>query len=447
MQFLGLEILSRERRETVIGDILNEKYWKPSGIMTGSGVVVNADNALKVAAVYACVRVISETLASLPFVLYRKTDGNSRERATDDPLYRIFNARPNSYMTRFEFIELMLWHLLLRGNFYALIVKNARNQVKQLVPLNPDRVSIRWNEDRTYLVYRVTDDKGKPQDYDADRILHVRGHTDDGICGKGPIQVARERIGGALAIDQYSDASFANGVQLTGVLEHPEQLDDETSKRISDSFQKAYGGPKNAGKIAVLEEGMKFSQISMTNKDAEFVASKENSVTEIARIFRVPPHMIADLRRATFSNIEHQSIDFVVHTIRPWAVRIEQACSRAFELEDRGDFFVEFLLDALLRGDLKSRFDAYNVAINNGMMKWNEVREKENMNPLPWGDATLIPLNSRPISSKEDLAKEPAASSSSTANEPTTSPTDSSNDSPADGGSDGNSQMGDGQDG
>ena len=226
--------------------------------------------------------------------------------------------------------------------------------------------------------------------------MHIRGLSSDGVTGLNPIELFRESVALGLAYEEYSARLFGNGANLQGVLETPQAMSDTALKRFREMWQQNYGGLANSGKTAILENGMKWQAIGMRPADAEFIASRKFQVTEIARIFRVPPHMLADLERATFSNIEHQSLEFIRDTIRPWLVRWEQALTRdLIPAEDRDKYFVEFLIDGLMRGDLKSRYDSYAIGRNNGWLSANDIRRLENMNPLPpeQGDVYLIPLN------------------------------------------------------
>lgn len=386
----------------------DESFWRGVSTASRSGVAVNPTTAVQVAAVNAAVRLLSETIASLPLILYRRLPDGGRERAYDHPLYSILHSSPNNWMTRLEWMEIMVRHLLLRGNGYSQIVEQA-GEIVALNPLHPDMMTVSWSKDQKRVVYRYHAN-GRTTAFLADQILHFRGPTDDGLLGKSPIQEAKDVIGNALALDQYQSYFYANGVRTSGVLEHPGALTDETAKRISESFASAYSGASNSGKVVVLEEGMKFSTVSVSPKDAEFLAVRKFSVAEIARIFRVPPHMIGDLENATFSNIEHEGISFVVHSIRPTTVRLEQAIDKSLLAGDsKEEYFVEFLLDGLLRGDTAARFAAYQIGLQNGIYKFNDVCRMENLNPLPWGEATMVPLNMKIISSKEDLKADPAA--------------------------------------
>lgn len=404
MRFPGISVSIIEqplaRRSADEG--FREEYWTSAIATASSGVVVTPATAKRNAAVYACGRVYCETLASLPLLLYRRLGGSSdRERATEDPLYALLNARPNNFQTRFEFVELLVNHLLFRGNFYALKSLTGRGDVTALIPLNPDMVHVevtRGEAGATSLQYRLTNANGVAT-FPASQVLHVKNHSEDGYIGKSVIELAREAIGTALALDRQSNASFSNAARLSGILEHPQILSEEAAQRISKSWKDAYAGTANAGAVAILEEGMSFKPVSMTNADAQFIQSREFQLSEIARIFRMPPHMIQDLSKATYSNIEHMSINFVTHTIRPMAVRIEMALMRDLLPEGkREDYFVEFLLDALMRGDAQSRGEFYSKMFSIGAYSINRILAKENENGIGEdGDKHFVPVNMVPI--------------------------------------------------
>lgn len=407
MRFLGLDIVGKNVPSRRAANIFDESYWegKEIGLATTSGARVTPATAMQVSAVNAAVRVIAETIASLPLILYRKGKDGNKARATEHPLYSLLHDCPNDWMTRFEWIELMGRHLLLRGNGYSKIVLQGVTPIS-FQPLHPDNMTLRWIQKgkERYLQYEYNE--GGRREI-LKNVIHWRGPSEDGGRGRGPIQEAREVVGNAVSLDAYQNYFYANSARMSGVLKHPAALNDESAERISKSFREAYTGASNSGKIAVLEEGMEFQSISMTPKDAEFVAAKKLSIRDIARIFRVPPHMIGDLEDATFSNIEQESISFVVHTIRPWTVRIEQALMRCLLSEDeQKEYYIEFLLDGLLRGDIKSRYEAYQIGLQNGFLMLDEVREKENLNSLEWGKMSMIPFNMRPIQSLDDLRKE-----------------------------------------
>ena len=383
-----------------------------SGPATATGIRVNADTAMRFTAVYAAVRILAETVATLPLIVYRRTENDGKERATDYFLYRLLHDQPNEEQTSVEFREMLQGHLALRGNAFAQIDRRMGLPAR-LVPLHPDRVDVERGRDGE-LLYRVRPDSGSPYTLSQRRgeVLHVRALSPDGVTGLNPIELFREAIALGLAYEEYSGRLFGNGANINGVLETPQAMSDEALGRFRKLWQQNYGGVGNAGKTAILEQGMKWQAIGIAPKDAEFIVSRKFQITEIARVFRVPPHMLADLERATFSNIEHQSLEFVRDTIRPWLVRWEQALTRdLIPPEDRGSYFVEFLIDGLMRGDLKSRYDSYAIGHNNGWLSANDIRRLENMNPLPpgQGDVYLIPLNMVPAGTASPAAADDPA--------------------------------------
>ena len=356
---------------------------------TLSGERVDEKSALQISTVYACVRLLAETVASLPLHLYKFTDtGAGKERATEHPLYKILYRQANPEMTSFSFREAMMMHLLLWGNAYAQIVRDGKNGILGLYPLLPENVEIdrAENGDLFYTYHAYTDEVPGEHNRDIifqrDEILHIPGLGFNGLVGFSPIAMMKNALGTTLAVEKYGSAFFKNGAQPSGVLEHPGVLKDP--KKIRDNWMNAYGGAGNAHRVAVLEEGMSYKPISLPPEDSQFLSTREFGVEEICRIFRVPPHMVQDLKRATFNNIEHQSIDFVMHTIMPWLVRIEQAIIKDVLIEEEQDhYFPKFNVDGLMRGDYKSRMDGYAVGFANGFLSPNDIRRLENMDLIP----------------------------------------------------------------
>jgi len=353
---------------------------------THAGVNLNEHTALNLAAVWAAVRVISEDTATIPLPLYRRLDGGGKERAMDRKLYRLLHDQPNAEMTAVNFREALTAHVLVWGNAYAEIERNGLNEPLALWPLPPNRViperAARTNE----LIYRIKRDDGTDVILMPNDILHVPGLSFDGIKGYSVIQKARESLGVAAAAEQYAATFFGKGGRPGIVLEHPKGLSQEASDRIKADWKRLFGGPEASNEIAVLEEGMTLHDFGIPQRDMQFLDQRKFSVTEIARWFRIPPHKIMDLERATFSNIEHQAIDYVVSTLRPWLVRWEQELNRKLipGLE-RNRFFFEHLIDGLLRGDALTRAQSLQVQFQNGALNPDEWRELENRNPLPNG--------------------------------------------------------------
>ncbi|MDD3897690.1 MAG: phage portal protein [Syntrophomonadaceae bacterium] len=369
-------------RDKPIKNYLPSSFYSFFFGSTASGKTVNERTAMQTTAVYACVRILAETIASLPLNVYRSTD-NGKDKAIDHQLYNLLHDEPNPEMTSFVFRETLMSHLLLWGNAYAQIIRDGRGRVLALYPLLPDRMIVdRTTDGQLYYEYRK--DSGyvilRPED-----ILHIPGLGFDGLMGYSPIAMAKNAIGIAIATEEYGAKFFANGANPGGVLEHPGVVKDPA--RIRESWNAVYQGSGNAHRVAVLEEGMKFQSIGIPPEQAQFLETRKFQTEEICRIFRVPPHLVANLDKATFSNIEHQSISFVVHTIRPWLVRLEQGMNKALlSQSEKGQYFVGFVVDGLLRGDYSSRMQGYAIGIQNGFLSPNDVRTLENMNTIEHGD-------------------------------------------------------------
>ena len=364
---------------------------------SGSGKAVNATTAIQLSTVYACVRVISETVASLPLGVYEATDAGNR-KATDHPLYRLLHDEPNTEMTSFILREVMLGHLLLWGNSYCQIIRTGRNKITGLYPLLPDKMTVDRDKNGV-LTYTYSTASGQTVVLAPADVLHIPGLGFDGVMGYSPIALEKNAIGLGIASEEYGSKFFSNGARPSGILTHPNTV--KNPKALRESWNAAYGGSSNANRVAILEEGMRFEPIAIPNNEAQFLETRKFQVDEICRIFRVPRHLVGNLEHATFSNIEHQSIDFAVHTIRPWLVRIEQSMNRAlFSEQEKERFYVQFNIDGLMRGDYKSRMEGYAIARQNGWMSANDIRALENQNPIPanqGGDAYLVNGNMIPI--------------------------------------------------
>lgn len=356
---------------------------------SSSGKTVNEQTALQITAVYACVRILAETIASLPFHTYRYTS-SGKEKAMDHPIYYLLHSEPNPEMTSFVFRETLMGHLLLWGNAYAQIIRDGRGRVVSLYPLLPNKMLVNRN-DQGILYYQYEKD-GQTFLLRNYEVLHIPGLGFDGLIGYSPIAMAQNAIGMAIATEEYGAKFFANGANPGGVLEHPGVVKDPA--RIRESWNAVYQGSSNAHRVAVLEEGMKFQSIGIPPEQAQFLETRKFQINEIARIFRIPPHMIGDLEKSSFSNIEQQSLEFVMYTLDPWVVRWEQAMQRAlFSESEKRQYFVKFNVDGLLRGDYQSRMNGYAVGRQNGWLSSNDIRELENLNRIPaelGGDLYLI---------------------------------------------------------
>ena len=353
-----------------------------------SGKTVTERSAMQMTAVYSCVRILAEAIAGLPLQLYKYTDTGGKEKAIEHPLYLLLHDEPNPEMTSFIFRETLMTHLLLWGNAYAQIIRNGKNEVLSLYPLMPNRMTVDRDEHgRLYYSYQMQTDDGadmkqgtvvlSPQD-----VLHIPGLGFDGLVGYSPIAMAKNAIGLAIATEEYGSKFFANGATPGAVLEHPGLIKDP--EKVRESWNAAFRGSGNANKVAVLEEGMKYTPISIAPEQAQFLETRKFQIDEIARIFRVPPHMIGDLEKSSFNNIEQQSLEFVKYTLDPWVCRWEQAMNRSLLNEkEKSGYFIKFNVDGLLRGDYQSRMNGYAVGRQNGWLSANDIRELENMDQIP----------------------------------------------------------------
>jgi len=355
---------------------------------SAAGKIVNERTAMQTSAVYACVRILAETVASLPLHVYRYNEDGGQDRDPAHPLNPILRDEPNPEMTSFVFRETLMTHLLLWGNCFAQIIRDGRGRVLALYPLSPDKMDVdrASNGELVYTYYRDADETRRKMKSGGitlrrDEVLHIPALGFDGLIGYSPIAMAKNAVGMAMATEEYGASFFANGANPGGVLEHPTVVGDV--KRLKDSWQSQYGGAGNYNKVAVLEEGMKYHPISIPPEQAQFLETRKFQLNEIARIFRIPPHMIGDLEKSSFSNIEQQSLEFVKYTLDPWIVRWEQSLRQSLILpSEKTSVFVKFNLDGLLRGDYQTRMRGYATGIQNGYYSVNEVRKLENMNQL-----------------------------------------------------------------
>ena len=369
-----------------------------------AGKNVSERSAMQMTAVYACVRVLSEAVAGLPLHLYRYTDKGSKEKAVDHPLYFLLHNEPNNEMCSFVFRETMMTHLLLWGNAYAQIIRNGKGEVLALYPLMPDRMNVDRDESGNIVYeYMVSQEdapinSGSTVKLSPSEVLHIPGLGFDGTIGYSPIAMAKNAIGLAIATEEYGSKFFANGATPSGILEFPGTVKEP--ERVRESWNKGFGG-ENKHKVAILEQGMKYTPISISPNEAQFLETRKFQIDEIARIFRVPPHMIGDLEKSSFSNIEQQSLEFVKYTLDPWVVRWEQSIKRTLLLPDeKGVYFAKFNVDGLLRGDYQSRMNGYATARQNGWMSANDIRSLEQQDLIPdeeGGNLYLINGNMLPL--------------------------------------------------
>ncbi|PAD73678.1 phage portal protein [Paenibacillus campinasensis] len=407
MKTLRIPIISRwlEKRSES-SDLSNPKRWlyNALGIPYGNSIVVTERSAMRSTAVLTCVRILAETVASLPLPVYKRLKPRGRERVSH-PVGDLLQRRPNPRMTAFTFRETMMTHILLWGNCYAEIEYDGKGDIKALWPIPPHRVEHMETEAGDPF-FRVTTSDGKQHNVPFYAMFHIPGLGFDGKKGISVIQWAKRSIELALATEQFGADFFENGTNVGAVATHPGTLTDEAFERLKQSLREKYEGLGKAHRLMLLEEGMTFSKNTIPPNDAQFLETRKFQILEIARIFRVPPHMMADLERATFSNIEHQSTDFIVHSVRPWLIRWEQTINwKLFSETEQQRLFAEFLIEGYLRGDSAARAAFYKEMFNIGVYSQNDIREKENENPIPGGDRYFAPLNMIPLDLLDEYYK------------------------------------------
>ncbi len=392
-----------ERRATSIGggSISDPPGWLERLLLGNRDVEevpveINERNALSIPAVFACVRAISEDVAKLPIHVYRQTE-TGKERLRNHPLARLVRDRPNPHMSWFDLAATSTAHALTWGNGYVEIVRDGNGRPSELWPLEPDHVEVRRstvNPEEIVYIYNDPETGKRRTIFEVD-VLHVKGLGYDGLVGYSVIGWARKSLALTAAAEKFGSAFFGNSSLPKGVLEHPGVLGEEAQKNLRESWEKIHRGAGNYGRVAILEEGMKFNAITIPPEDAQFLETRQFQVPEVCRWFRMPPHKIADLTRATFSNIEHSSIEYVGDTLLPWLVRWEQEIRRKCFTGGEANLYVEFVTAALLRGDLKSRYDAYAIGRQWGWLSPDDVREFENLNPIEsdGGKIYLVPAN------------------------------------------------------
>lgn len=371
---------------------------------SSSGVMVNARTSLNLAAVYACVRLLAETIGSLPLNIYERVESGGKKLATAHPLYGLLHDEPNEQMSSLIWRETCQGHLGLWGNGYSEIERDGAGEIAAIWPVPADRTTVRRLNGRKIYIFRRPNNEEVTLD-DVD-VIHVPGLGYDGLIGYSPIDMARQVFGGALATQEFGNRFFANGANASGILTSDHELSDKAFAHLRESFAAKQSGLHNAHKPIILEDGTKWQAVSIPPENAQFLETRYFGIEEICRWYNVPPHMVQHLKDATFSNIENQAIQFVVYSIRPWLVRWEQELNRKlFRGEDRRRYFVQFNADGLLRGDTAARSTFYREQFMIGSITQNEIRALENRNPIPGGDTAYVPLN---MISAEAAAKAPA---------------------------------------
>ncbi|MDY6969978.1 MAG: phage portal protein [Spirochaetota bacterium] len=385
-------------------------YWpnifgKLFGTSSKAGVTVNSDTAMQSGAVYACIRVIAETIASLPLNIYKKNSDNSKEIAYDHPLNDILHNSPNAYQTAFEHREMKIGQMCLRGNSYDYILRNGK--ILGLIPLHPDKMRMLIKDGKIYYEYtnidlqeQETKDKtdtdllrpkgGEEKNiFRQEEIWHTKGLSTNGLMGVSPVSLAREAIGLSLATEEYGAKFFGNDARPGGILSTPGALSEDAAKRLVKQWESMHKGSGNAWKVAVLENDLKWQQIGMTNEDSQFLETRNYQIEEIARIFRVPAILIQHPDKTmTYKSSEQFMLSFVIHTIRPWLIRIEQSINKYLlsEKDRKKGYFAEHKIEGLLRGNIIDRYNAYAIGRQNKWLSANEIRALENMNPIEGGD-------------------------------------------------------------
>jgi HK97 family phage portal protein len=355
-----------------------------------SGVNVTPNSAMRFSAVLACVRILAESVASLPLHVYERLEGGGKRRANELPEYRILHDSPNDLMTSFIFRETLMSHACRWGNAFGYLEQDGAGRTLGILPLAPDRTQAHMLDGRKVITTTIA---GKPVTLPHSRVLHVFLLSADGINGVTPLQYIKQAVGLGMGAEESGARLFGNGFRMGGFLKHPKTLSDNARKHLKESFIGEHAGLSNSHKLALLEEGLDFVAGTVNPDDAQYLETRKFQITEIARAYRVPPHMLADLEKATFSNIEQQGMEFVVHTLRPWLVRWEQEINA--KMFPRGDYFAEFNVDGLLRGDATARSNFYRAMWGMGVLNPDEIREMENMNPQPGGQGKVyrVPLN------------------------------------------------------
>lgn len=397
-----------EKRYTITGGqtLTSLISWLTSGSETASGVEVTPEGSLSCTAVLAAVQRISESIAMLALPVYRRDAERSRKkkRAPDHPLYEILHDNPNPEITSIEFRSMMQASILVRGNGYAEIERDTYGNIRGLWPLRSDRMRVMRKGGKIWYLPTIN---GKEYALPKERVFHIKGFSTYGIVGLSLLETCKEAIGTAQAQEQYHGRFFGNNAQPRGVLEHPGHLSENASKNLRTSWEQVHTGLSNAHRVAILEEGMAFKQTGVSNEDAQMIAGRIFSIQEIARIFNIPPHLIGELTHATFTNIEHQGLEYVTFTLGPWLVRWEQRIGKdLFTPEERKIYFAEHLVDTLLRADAKTRGEFYRILWGLGSLSPNEIRDLENMNTQgDAGDKYYVPLNFTPV--EGDVAETP----------------------------------------
>ena len=353
-----------------------------------NSTTIDNDKALTLTAVWCAIRLLSESVSSLPCSVYTKQPNGDKVEDPKNRIYDLIKYRPNRYQNKITFFEYIMMSICTDGNSYVQIVRDGSGRPSQLIPISPDTVDVVINDGE--LFYQI-DSVGI---LDSADVLHFKTLTDNGIDGISPIDQCKKALSWAINLEEYGDTFFKNGAKPSSVLSTDRALSEQAIERLKNSFSNTYAKLKNSNSTIILEEGLSFTPISISPEQAQFLSSRQFSIEEVARIFNIPPHMLKDLSKSSFNNIEMQSQEFVTYTLMPYITRIENEMNyKLFRSNDVGKTFIEFNVNGLLRGDVKTRNEAYKTAITNGYMSINEVRQKENLNSIEGGDKHFMQLN------------------------------------------------------
>lgn len=387
-------LLHKSTSERTITNSRELSDFIQGGVNSLSGVSVTPATASKFAPVFACIKVLSEGVGQLPLNLFERTGEDTKRKARSHPLFRILHDEPNDYQTAQEFWEMCVAHVALAGNFYGYVNEStATGKILEILPLQPAAVEPVQDEDYT-IRYKVTFPNSDQDVLDSSQVLHIKGLSFDGITGVSNITHARNSIGLGMATETHGSKLFSNGANPGGILSTDSQLKKEQIELLRGEWDKIHGGAPNSHKTAILQGGLKWAQVGLSSDDAQFLETRKFQRSEIAGIFRVPLHMIGDLERATFTNIEHQGLEFVVYSLMPYIRRIEQRISKQLlKSKDKERYYPKFNVNGLLRGDMKTRGQFYRSMFNMGALSPNEIRKLEDFNPRDGGDEYFVPLN------------------------------------------------------
>jgi len=349
---------------------------------------LDTDKALTLTAVWCAIRLLSESVSSLPCSVYTKQPNGDKIEDSNNRIYNLIKYRPNNYQNKITFFEYIMMSICTAGNSYVQILRDGSGKPIQLIPISPDDVTVVINEGE---LFYQTDGAGV---LDAADMLHFKTLTDNGIDGISPIDQCKNALSWGLNVEEFGNTFFKNGAKPSSVLATDRALSEQAIERLKNSFSNTYAKLKNSNSTIILEEGLTFKPISISPEQAQFLSSRQFSIEEVARIFNVPPHMLKDLSKSSFNNIEMQSQEFVTYTLMPYLTRIENEMNyKLFRTNEIGKTFIEFNVNGLLRGDVKTRNEAYKTAITNGYMSINEVRQKENLNSIEGGDKHFMQMN------------------------------------------------------